>query len=46
MSIRKSSNGNVCPIIFVEQPIMHDFYIDEDVTEKKDSDDDNKEKSA
>ena len=34
MSIRKSSNGNECPIIFVEQPIMHDFYIDEDVTEK------------
>jgi len=34
MSIRKSNNGNVCPIIFVEQPIMHDPYIDEDVTEK------------
>lgn len=34
MSIRKSDNGNACPIIFVEQPIMHDLYIDEVVTEK------------
>ena len=34
MSIRKSDNGNACPIIFVEQPIMHDSYIDEVVTEK------------
>ena len=34
MAIRKSSKGNVCPIIFVEQPKMHDLYIDEDVTEK------------
>ena len=33
-SIRKSDNINTCPIIFVEQPIMHDYYIDEDVTEK------------
>jgi len=34
MSIRKSDNGNACPIIFVEQPMMHDLYINEDVTEK------------
>ena len=33
-SIRKSNNTNPCPIIFIEQPIMHDIYIDEDIEQK------------
>ena len=33
-SIRKCNNINACPIIFVEQPLMHDLYVDEDIEQK------------
>ena len=33
-SIRNKNDINPCPIIFIEQPTMHDAYIDEDVRKK------------
>ena len=33
-SIRNKTDANQCPIVFVEQPLMHDAYIDEDVRKK------------
>ena len=33
-SIRNKNDDNPCPIVFIEQPTMHDAYIDEDVGEK------------
>ena len=33
-SIRKKNDDNPCPIVFIEQPTMHDSYIDEDVSKK------------
>ena len=33
-SIRNKNDVNQCPIAFIEQPLMHDAYIDEDVRKK------------
>jgi len=33
-SIRNKNDINPCPIVFIEQPIIHDSYIDEDVSKK------------
>jgi len=33
-SIRNKTDVNQCPIAFIEQPLMHDAYIDEDVRKK------------
>ena len=33
-SIRSTNKSNHCPIIFIEQPLIHDQYIEEDVKKK------------
>ena len=33
-SMRNKNDINPCPIVFIEQPIIHDSYIDEDVSKK------------